>query len=125
MVIAFFLGFSIDSFRHQPGFHAAACVLVAYVRPFLVNMLVPQDGYETNYEEPSVKSLGGLLPYFVYIGFFTFLHNAWLFLLEAWQFNNMWYFLVKTVLSTAVCLLLILITELVIDRKQKFRTNTI
>lgn len=125
MVIAFFLGFSIDSFRHQPGFHAAACVLVAYVRPFLVNMLVPQDGYETNYEEPSVKSLGGLLPYFVYIGFFTFLHNAWLFLLEAWQFNNMWYFLVKTVLSTAICLLLILITELVVDRKQKFRTNTI
>jgi pilus assembly protein TadC len=125
MVIAFFLGFSIDSFWHQPGFHAAACVLIAYVRPFLVNMLVPQDGYETNYEEPSVKSLGGLLPYFIYIGFFTFLHNAWLFLLEAWQFNNLWYFLVKTVFSTAICLLLIIITELVIVRKQKFRTNTI
>jgi rod shape-determining protein MreD len=125
MFLAFALGFILDSFRHQPGFHAAACVLIAYVRPFLINMLIPQEGSETNYEEPSITSMGGLLPYLIYVGFFAFLHNAWLFLLEAWQFGNFWYFLVKTVLSTAVCLLLFLITDLIFVRKQKFRTNTI
>jgi rod shape-determining protein MreD len=125
MLLGFLLGFTLDSFRHQPGFHAAACVLIAYVRPFLINMLIRQEVTETNYEEPSMMSLGGFLPYLIYIGFFAFLHNAWLFLLEAWQFGNFWYFLVKTVLSTAVCLLLIIITDLVVVRKQKFRTNTI
>ncbi len=125
MLLAFAVGFTLDSFRHQPGFHAAACVLIAYARPFLINMLIPQEGAETNYEEPSITSMGGLLPYAVYIGFFSLLHNAWLFLLEAWQFGNIWYFLVKTVLSTAVCLLLIIITDLIFVRKQKFRTNTI
>ncbi len=125
MLLAFLLGSTLDSFRHQPGFHAAACVLIAYVRPFLINILIPQEGSETNYSEPSMTSMGGLLPYTIYVGFFSFLHNAWLFLLEAWQFGNFWYFLVKTILSTAVCILLIIITDLVFVRKQKFRTNTI
>ncbi len=125
MLLAFLLGFTLDSFRHQPGFHAAACVLIAYTRPFLINMLIPQEGFETNYQEPSITSMGGLLPYTIYIGFFSFLHNAWLFLLEAWQFGNIWYFLMKTILSTAICILLIITTDLIIVRKQKFRTNTI
>lgn len=125
MVIAFITGFTLDSFRHNPGFHTAACVLIAYIRPFLVNILIPQEGADTNYEEPSIKSMGGFAPYMIYIGVLTFIHHGWLFLLEAWQFGNIWYFLVKTVLCTAISLLLIIITELLFVRKQKFRTNTI
>lgn len=125
MFIAFLLGLTLDSFRHQPGFHAAACVLIAYIRPFVINILIPQEGSDANYEEPSITSMGGLLPYVIYAGFFSFLHNAWLFLLEAWQFGNIWYFLIKTLLSTAISLLLIIITDLIFNRKQKFRTNTV
>lgn len=125
MIIAFILGFTLDSFRHHPGFHAAACVLVAYIRPFLINLLIPQEGADTNYEEPSIKSMGGMVPYLIFTGVLTLIHHAWLFLLEAWQFGNIWYFLIKTLLSTAISLLLIIITELLFVRKQKFRTNTI
>jgi rod shape-determining protein MreD len=125
MIVAFFVGFTLDSFRHNPGFHAAACVLIAYIRPFLINILIPQEGADTNYEEPSVKSMGGFVPYMVYVVTLTLIHNGWLFLLEAWQFANIWYFIIKTLLSTAISLLLILVTELLFNRKQKFRTNTI
>lgn len=125
MVIAFIYGFILDSFWHNPGFHAAACVLIAYIRPFLVNIFIPQEGADANFEEPSIKSMGGLLPYIIFMGILSLFHNAWLFLLEAWQFGNIWYFLVKTILSTIISLLLIIITELIFVRKQKFRTNTI
>ena len=125
MLMAFLTGFTLDSFRHNPGFHAAACVLVAYVRPFLINMLIPREGAESNYEEPSFRSLGGILQYFIYAGVLSLLHNAWLFFLEAWQFGDLWYFFVKTFLSTGVSLLLVLITELIFTRKQRFRTNTV
>ena len=54
----------------------------------------------------------------------VFGYMGWLFLLEAWQFGNIWYFIMKTLLSTAISLLLILITELIFARKQSFRTNT-
>lgn len=125
LIIAFGLGFTIDSFRHHPGFHTAACVLIAYLRPFLVNLLIPQEGADTNYEEPSIKSMGGMLPYLVYAGVLTLIHHAWLFMLEAWQFGSIWYFLVKTLLSTTISLLLIIITELLFVREQRFRTNTV
>lgn len=125
MVLAFLLGFALDSFRHNPGFHAAACVLIAYIRPFLINILIPHEGAETNYEEPSLKSMGGFGPYMIYAGVLALLHNSWLFLLEAMQFGNFWEFILKTLFSTLISLALIVIAELLFSRKQKFRTNTI
>ncbi len=125
MIVSFILGATLDSFRHNPGFHAAACVLIAYIRPFVINLMIPQEGAETNYDEPSVKSFGGFIPYFIYAGFLMLLHNTWLFLLEAWQFADLYYFFMKTILSTLISLLLLLIIEMIFYRKQKFRTNTI
>lgn len=125
MLVALLLGFTMDSFRHHPGFHMAACVLIAYVRPFLINLLIPQEGAETSYDEPSFRSMGGMLPYLIYSGVLSLLHNAWLFFLEAWQFGDAWYFFMKTILSTAISLLLIVMVEMIFTRKQRFRTNTI
>lgn len=125
MLIAFAYGFLLDSFWHLPGFHAAACVLVAYVRPFLINIFISQEGADNNFNEPSIKSMGGILPYAIFICVLTFVHHAWLFLLEAWQFGNVWYFLAKTFLSTLISILLIIITELIFVRKQKYRTNKV
>ena len=125
MLIAFALGFVLDGFRYHPGFHAAACVLMAYLRPFLINLLISQKGAENNYEEPSIKSMGGVLPYVVYAGMLTLVHHGWLFFLEAVQFGNFWYFIVKTVFSTAISLLLIITVELLFSRRQEFRTNTV
>ena len=124
MILAFLLGFTLDSFRHSPGFHAAACVLIAYFRPFLINILIPQEGADTNYDEPSARSMGGVFQYMIYAGVLSLLHHGWLFFLEAMEFGNFWYFIIKTLLSTAISLVLILAAELLFYRKQKFRTNT-
>jgi hypothetical protein len=125
MLLAFIYGLTLDSFRHNPGFHAAACVLIAYIRPFLVNLLIPQEGADGNYEEPSIRSMGGPMQYFIYVLVLTIIHHSWLFLLEAWQFGNPWYFIAKTLLSSAISLVLVIIMELLFVRKQKFRTNTV
>lgn len=124
MLLGFILGFALDSFHHQPGFHTAACVLVAYLRPFLINILIPQQGAEANYEAPSVKSMGGMMAYMIYAGTLCLFHNVWLFLLQTWQFGNVWHLILKTIISTLVSLALILITELIIVRKQRYKTNT-
>jgi hypothetical protein len=125
MVIAFIYGFIMDSFMNNPGFHAAACVLIAYVRPYLISLFISQQGADTNFEEPSIKSMGGLMPYAIFMTSLAFLHNVWLIFLEAWRFGNIWYFLGKTIFSTIISVLLIIITELIFVRKQKFKTNTI
>src|SRR5665647_3197633 len=58
MLLGFALGFALDCFTKTYGLHAASCVLIAYLRPFLINLLISQEGTESNYNEPSIKSMG-------------------------------------------------------------------
>ena len=124
MILAFLLGFVLDCFTKTYGLHAAPCVLIAYFRPFLINVLISQEGAESNYNEPSIKSMG-FTPYFTYIAILTLSHHSLLFFLQALQTGGYFYFSIKTVLSTAISLLLIFLVELLFIRKQRFRTNTI
>jgi len=124
MLLAFALGFSLDCFTKTYGLHAAPCVLIAYLRPFLINLLISQEGAESNYNEPSIKSMG-FTPYFTYLTILTFIHHTFLFFLEALQTGGYLYFILKSLLSTVVSLGLILLVELLFVRKQRFRTNTV
>ncbi|MEO8820052.1 MAG: rod shape-determining protein MreD [Ginsengibacter sp.] len=124
MLLAFVLGFTLDAFNNTYGMHAAACVLIAYIRPFLINLLISQEGAESNYNEPSIQSMG-FTPYLTYITILTFIHHTFLYFLQALQTGGYFYFFLKSLISTAISLLLILLIELLFVRKQKFRTNTI
>ncbi|MDQ6813626.1 MAG: rod shape-determining protein MreD [Bacteroidota bacterium] len=123
LLVSFLLGITLDYFLGTPGLHAAPCVLIAYLRPFLINILISQEGAELNYAEPSIKSMG-FAPYSLYVLVFTFIHHFYLVLIEWLQFGNFLYFLGKVTATTVVSLLLIFITEMLFFRKQKFRTNT-
>jgi hypothetical protein len=67
----------------------------------------------------------GWAPYATYVLVLTFLHHAYLVFLEWMSFGSLWYFLGKVVATTGVSLLLILVTELLFFRNEKFRTNTV
>lgn len=124
MTVAFLLGITLDYFLKTPGLHAAPCVLIAYLRPFLINMLIPQEGTEQSYASPSIVSMGWA-PYSTYVLILTLIHNAYLVFLEWMQFGNFLYFIGKVTATTGVSFALILLTELLFFRKEKFRTNTI
>jgi rod shape-determining protein MreD len=122
--IGFVFGLCLDYFLKTPGLHAAACTLIAYVRPFVIGMLISQEGADKNYIAPSFVSMGWA-PYGTYVLVLTVLHHSYLVLLEWMTFGSFVYFVGKVVASTAVSLLLVLLTEVLFFRKQKFRTNTI
>src|SRR5215211_4944014 len=46
MIVAFLFGLSMDYLTGTPGLHAAPCVLIAYFRPFILNVLLPQEKTE-------------------------------------------------------------------------------
>jgi len=123
MLIAFVYGLSLDYFMSTPGLHAAACVLIAYIRPFIINLLISQEGADKNYSSPSIRSMGWA-PYGTYVLILTLFHHTYLVFLEWMSFGSFIYFLGKVVGTTAISLLLILLTELLFYRKEKFRTNT-
>ncbi len=123
LVIGFFTGLVLDYFTMTPGLHAAACTLIAYVRPFLISVLTPKDSSELSYKEPSPKAMQWA-PYAVYIIVLTILHHSYLVFLEWLDSGTFLKFVLKIILTTAISLLLIFAAELVFPRKLKFRTNT-
>lgn len=123
MIIAFVFGLCMDYFTGTPGLHVVPCVLIAYLRPFFLNVLISQEKKEVSYAEPSITSLGWA-PYSVYIVVLTFLHHTCLVLIEWLQFGDFIFFIGKVAASTALSILLIFVTEMLFPRKARYRTNT-
>lgn len=121
--IGFITGLSLDYFKMTPGLHAAACVLMAYARPFVITILSPKDTTEFTHKEPSPKGMGWS-PYLVYAFILTLVHHTYLTLLEWMQFGSFVSFILKILATTAISMLLIIIVELLFPRRMKFRTNT-
>lgn len=122
MLLAFLFGLGFDMFTKTPGLHAAACTLIAYIRPFIIGILMPKEATEISYSEPSITSMG-FMPYVVYVLVLTLVHHAYLVFLEWLQFGSFWYFAGKVLATTAISFLLILITEMLFQRKGRYRTN--
>jgi rod shape-determining protein MreD len=122
LLVGFIFGLTLDYFSGTPGLHAAPCVLIAYMRPYLLNLLIPQETTEQSYIEPSIKSMGWA-PYSLYTFLLTFFHHFYLVLIEWLQFGNFFYFIGKVLGTTAISLLLIFISEMMFFRKARFRTN--
>jgi cell shape-determining protein MreD len=123
LVIGFFTGLALDYFKPTPGLHAAACVLIAYVRPFVITLLSPKDTTEFSHREPSPRGMGWS-PYLIYALTLTLLHHIYLTFLEWMQFGTFLSFLIKVGSTTAISMLLIITVELLFPRRMRYRTNT-
>jgi hypothetical protein len=123
LAIGFITGLLLDYFKMTPGLHTAACVLIAFVRPFVIHILMPKESTEFNYHEPSPRGMGWG-PYMVYALILTFLHHTYLTLLEWLQFGSFLNFIIKVGATTAISMLLILTVELLFPRRLNYRTNT-
>lgn len=123
LLVSFIYGLTLDAFTNHPGLHAAVCTMIAYLRGFLISILIPQEGADQNYKSPSFTSMGWA-PYATYVIVLTLVHNTYLVFLEILSVESFLYFLGKVLATSGISLLLILITELLFARKEKFRTNT-
>ena len=123
LIAGFLTGITLDYFMMTPGLHAAACVLVAYLRPFVISILMPKDVSEFNYREPSPKAMGWT-QYALYVLILTLFHHSYLVFLEWLDFGRFLDFIIKVAGTTVISLLMIFTLELLFPRRLKFRTNT-
>jgi rod shape-determining protein MreD len=120
LFVAFGVGFVVDIFYKTPGLHAAAVLLIAYLRPFLINLLLPKEAIEWGSEEPSQNNMGAM-PYYTYVILLTLFHNAYLIFLEWISFGSITYFFGKLIGTSLISLLLIVVADLLGARKSKAR----
>src|SRR5664280_1797661 len=57
LILSFTIGMIIDFFSGSPGVHTFATVLSGFVRPYVIRVVSPKDGYESG-SEPSMSNYG-------------------------------------------------------------------
>ena len=107
MLWAFFLGLSIDVFSDTPGMNAAASVLLAFLRPFILLLYIPRD-VQGDFV-PSFRTIG-VAPFLKYAATGALLHSLVLLTLEYFSFTAWWMLLLRVLLCsllTTACILAI------------------
>ena len=115
-LLSFAVGLTIDAFYDSPGLHAAACVLLAFVRIIFINLTVHKDGFD-NEPEPSL-SLMGIRWFFTYVLVLTFAHHFFLFTLESFSFSRLPYTLGRLFFSWIFTVFLIMLSGLLFFRSK-------
>jgi rod shape-determining protein MreD len=110
--IGFLYGLLLDMFTHTPGLHASACTLAAFLRPYLIQVLMPRLDEDSGRTEPSSGSMG-TFPYATYLALMTLVHQGWLLFLEWLDLGDAGYFAVKVITTSALSLILMTVTEAV------------
>lgn len=109
LLLAFGVGVVVDMFYNTLGMHAAASVLLAYLRPYLIRFQAAQRGFESRIVL-SIHEMG-LRSFFYYILVLTFVHHFVLLFIEANSLMLLLPTLVKVFFSTLFTTLSIILIQ--------------
>ena len=115
IVLAFLLGLSVDFFSESVGVHAGALTFTAYVRPFILRLIQPRDGYNIK-AYPSINDMGAgwMLRYLALI---LLAHLLMFFLLHYFSIYFLSDILVNTLLSLPASLVVTFAIVLIFNPK--------
>jgi len=117
LVIAFFLGLTIDFFMDTYGVHASASVLVAFLRPRFTKQLESKNAFQDTYNLSIY--MFDFFQYLIYITTLIAIFLFWILLLEEFKFSRIHFVLLKTILSTIVSVALIVMGQYLFFNKPK------
>ena len=117
LILAFIMGLSIDLFSNTPGLNAAATVLMAFFRPFVIRAIsnIPEDELGV---QPSLR-IQGFKWFFSYTVILVLIHHLTLFYLEIFRFEELFQTLFRVILSSIFTLGLIFLSELIFYGRSK------
>lgn len=117
LISAFLIGITMDMFSDTGGMHAAACVFIGYIRPGVLKLFSPREGYEFG-TQPTVQYLG--IPWFLsYAGILVLSHHLILFYVEVFRFSEFFSTFFRVIISSFFTLLLVIVTQYLFYRKKQ------
>ena len=105
MIIGAVVGLVMDIFCNSLGVHTAACILLMFIRPYLIGAIV-NDKDRLN-EQISLRAIGmeALIKYVVIL---VLIHHLTVFLLAAWSWAHIGFVLLETLVSSLITISLII-----------------
>ena len=117
LLIGFFTGFTLDVFSHTMGLHTMSLTLMAYLRPMVLSLIQPRDGFEFG-SKASITDFGWS-KYLMYVLILVFTHHLVLFVLEGFSTGMLWLAVQKTFFNTLITISLILLAQSFTSVKKK------
>lgn len=93
LILAFLMGVSVDAFSQTGGMHAAALVFMTYLRPAVLGLLTPKEGYQAD-DRPTIAGLG-LSWFLFYAGLALLVHHLVFYLVEVLSIVHWQYLLLR------------------------------
>lgn len=121
MILGFLTGLMVDMFSNTPGMHAAACVLLTFVRPSLLNLFFQQNSKDIYKAIPNLYRMG-FQSFIIYSSVCIALHHFVYYLLQIWSLSNIHIILFKTIVSGILSMLLILIAQLLFAKREHYKS---
>ena len=115
LILAFIMGFTIDIFSDSYGIHSSATVLLAFLRPKVLTLVSIKGGEDL--EEIGIKQLR-INRFFTYSGILCLTHHFTLFYLEAFRLNEFFDTFLRTLYSSIISILMILLIESLFSNKK-------
>jgi rod shape-determining protein MreD len=109
LLLSFFTGMIMDSFSGSPGMHTFATVLAGFVRPGILRIISPRDGYETG-SNPSMEMYGFRF-FLTYTLLVVLIHHTALFYVEVFRFADFFRTFLRVLLSSLFSIIFILLIE--------------
>ena len=110
LLLSFAMGLTMDIFHDTGGLHAAAAVLLGFLRPWVLRILTPRDGYDSA-DTVNVHQMGWQW-FTVYLLLLVVLHHVAFFVLELGSFRHFGTTLGKILVSALFTSLALLIIQL-------------
>ncbi len=109
LILSFATGLVIDFFSGTPGMHCASMVLAGFIRPYVLRIISPRDGYEPG-ADPSMM-IYGFRWFLIYASIIIVVHHLALFYLEVFRFADFFRTLFRVFLSSLFSITFILLLE--------------
>jgi rod shape-determining protein MreD len=109
LIISFAMGLIIDLFSGTLGMHTSATVLAGFVRPYVLRVISPRDGYEPG-ADPSII-IYGFRWFMIYASIIVFIHHFALFYLEVFRFADSFRTFLRVLLSSLFSISFIILLE--------------
>ena len=105
MIIGAAAGIVMDIFCNSLGVHMAACILLMFIRPYLIGLIV-NDKDRLN-EQISLRAIGmeALIKYVVIL---VLIHHLTVFMLAAWSWQHFGFVLLETLVSSMITISIII-----------------
>lgn len=110
LISGFVVGLIIDISSNTPGMHISATLAMSFIRPYLLNSIIPRDDYQPTAQP--IPSEYGIVWFIKYSSLMIFVHHFVLFFIEEFSFSQFFPTLLKVVMSSVFSLILVLLVQM-------------